>query len=1642
MAGGDHFLSDDPLPRLPPSNNNNKRNRRLQYGAVHPPSSPLIRNSWTARGPLVVNAPTARGPPVDNEWTPKVEAVLVGCRVKLYQFMAKDNVPFHAIMFPTAVLAANRGHVLVDHIFATEYLNYEEGKFSKSRGVGVFGTDAQDTGIPSDVWRFYLASVRPESSDSSFSWVELGTRNNSELLNNLGNFCHRSLSFCANSFKGRVPEVRPLAADFELMALVNREVVAYVQHMEKGRLREALKHVLLISKLGNQHMQSSQPWVLLKGTDDDKERGATAIALCCQLVALLCALIAPYMPAAARRLRAQLNVTPEALRINPQNPSLIQYLPAGHGLGKPEPLFSKIEPDVLEKLKAKYAGTQDDREKKLNGDITTAGSNSSVAELEAAVAAQCKYHKGCVAVPDGMAVARDWVCPECKSKPKRADNNSTPGKGASGSPAAAAAPAGAPTPPSGGETEVAALRREMAEYIAEQREFRAEIRASLKSMGERMDEIERRLDAVESREAEVAPRGGDVEQLQQTVERLQLELNDRDQDALLADLDIGQLPEEPGENVVHTVTVLAAKLGVTLEPRDVVFAERVGAPTAAAAAGRARRVVVRLTRRQLRDDLLRAARVRRNVSSADVGQAGPPRRVYVNERLTRVNRQLFHRVREECHRCQWRFSWTRRGRIYARQGEGKQAFCLRSDADLERVFGSDSVCSLCTNHDNIAVLCARHNLALLAINETWIRAGEDGRAAVIPGYRFRHSPRPQGERSRGGGVGYYTDCIMKFRTWPHPVDPAHRLVEQMWVTCTLNGKKIVIGTAYRPPWMNSDLFFDALSDSISSIPEYDHIILLGDFNINLLGKMDSKISKLHTFLSTFNLSQLITKPTHFTETSQTLLDVVCTDLTAKDIMVEHVGGSLYGHCLIVCELNIRYERPKPYTITYRALKNITTKNFDLSLQREDWSLCGNVNVMVSSLNHRMVTLFDHFAPVKSVVIRHKSYPWITDTVKLMMELRDKALSQYHRTKSDSKKQYYRSLKSIVNRALYTEKIAYFKKEINSKIHVPKTLWNNLKSTLLPKSDTELPSNFNDPNVINNHFLKLPCTRDITISQLTYFEFFRFSNNNFKMETVSIDKVTQIIKSLKTNAEGYDGINLNMIIMTLPYTLDIITKIINKSITTSIVPDVWKIASVRPLPKTKNPTDLKELRPVSILPCFSKVLEKVVCMQLTNYLERNEILPEFQSGFRKGRSTVTALLDITDNIICAQDEGMCTFLVLLDFSRAFDSLNISLLLSKLSYYGFDSNSLRWFDSYLSNRFQYVNVTRSDGSSQISDNVEVKRGVPQGSILGPILFILYLADIKTQITNARYHIYADDIQIYISCKPTEADAAVRKLNEDLARIATWASNNSLLLNPTKTKYIVIGSKQQLSALRYTVDVKVLDKSIERVYEARNLGLLIDSELRYEKHIANTVQNCFYKIKVLYKARAFLSEKLRIQLVESLVLSKLNYMDVVYGPRLLAKTKKLIQRVQNACSRFCFNIPLRAHVTPFLNKHIMLKMHHRRKLHLACLLFDVLKHRAPMYLVNKLTLSSCLRSSGERKRATQLLMPRHKTAAFRGSFRPRGKRSVGRPRTRWTDDLVKAAGSRWMQAASNRSNWRSMGEAYVQQWTACGWHDDNGW
>lgn len=279
-----------------------------------------------------------------------------------------------------------------------------------------------------------------------------------------------------------------------------------------------------------------------------------------------------------------------------------------------------------------------------------------------------------------------------------------------------------------------------------------------------------------------------------------------------------------------------------------------------------------------------------------------------------------------------------------------------------------------------------------------------------------------------------------------------------------------------------------------------------------------------------------------------------------------------------------------------------------------------------------------------------------------------------------------------------------------------------------------------------------------------------SHSTFTLNTIGSEEVVKIIKKLKTNAEGHDGITLDMLLSTLPESLAVLTRIVNRSIETSTFPDGWKIAVVRPLPKNNNPQVINDLRPISILPCISKIVEKVVCQQLTVYLESNKILPDVQSGFRKHKSTATALLDVTDNLLCAQDKGMCTLLVLLDFSRAFDSINVELLMSKLCYYGFDQSSQNWFNSYLSNRFQYVEIKTSDGSSTFSQITPVHRGVPQGSILGPFLFILYCADITNCLKHCQYHIYADDVQIYISFKSDEIGTAISNLTEDLNNIIT--------------------------------------------------------------------------------------------------------------------------------------------------------------------------------------------------------------------------------------------------------------------------------
>jgi methionyl-tRNA synthetase len=285
--------------------------------------------------------------------------------VELVQFLGKDNIPFHTVVFPASLIATGDPWTLVDRLSVTEYLNYEDGKFSKSRGVGVFGTDAQSTEIPADVWRYYLLSVRPEQSDAEFRWSDLAARNNSELLNNLGNFCHRVLDFVSKRCGGVVPQVSASGVGFtecvQLGTDLRTAVDLYIENLEKCRLREGLKAALAVSSIGNAFFNKCAPWKVLQV---DPERAGTHLAAALGVVRLLAALFAPFTPSVSGLYLQYLGLDHAAALLTDELLVAIDspqtLLPPRHVLGRnPRAVFSRIETTQVEALRARFAGTQD-----------------------------------------------------------------------------------------------------------------------------------------------------------------------------------------------------------------------------------------------------------------------------------------------------------------------------------------------------------------------------------------------------------------------------------------------------------------------------------------------------------------------------------------------------------------------------------------------------------------------------------------------------------------------------------------------------------------------------------------------------------------------------------------------------------------------------------------------------------------------------------------------------------------------------------------------------------------------------------------------------------------------------------------------------------------------------------------------------------------------------------------------------------------------------------------------------------------------------------------------------------------------------------------------------------------------------------
>ncbi len=409
------------------------------------------------------------------------------------------------------------------------------------------------------------------------------------------------------------------------------------------------------------------------------------------------------------------------------------------------------------------------------------------------------------------------------------------------------------------------------------------------------------------------------------------------------------------------------------------------------------------------------------------------------------------------------------------------------------------------------------------------------------------------------------------------------------------------------------------------------------------------------------------------------------------------------------------------------------------------------------------------------------------------------------------------------------------------------------------------------------------------------------------------EVSKLLLSSHPTTCPLDPIPSHLLQAISPALLPALTHIINTSLLTGIFPTAFKQARVTPLLKkpTLNTSLIENYRPISLLPFIAKTLERVVFNQVSLFLSQNNKLDTKQSGFRSGHSTETALLSVTEALRIAKANSKSSVLILLDLSAAFDTVNHQILLSTLSSLDITGIPLRWFESYLTGR-----SFRVAWGGEVSKAHKLVTGVPQGSVLGPLLFSTYTTSLAPiiQAHGFSYHFYADDTQLYLSFRPDDPTVAAR-ISGCLADISAWMKEHHLQLNLAKTELLVFPATP---TLQHDFTIQLGSSTITPSASVRNLGVIFDDQLTFKEHIAKTARSCRFALHNIRKIRPFLTEHAAQLLVQALVISRLDYCNALLAG-LPSNTIKPLQMIQNAAARLVFNEPKRAHVTPlFVSLH----------------------------------------------------------------------------------------------------------------------------
>ena len=721
-------------------------------------------------------------------------------------------------------------------------------------------------------------------------------------------------------------------------------------------------------------------------------------------------------------------------------------------------------------------------------------------------------------------------------------------------------------------------------------------------------------------------------------------------------------------------------------------------------------------------------------------------------------------------------------------------------------------------------------------------------------------------------------------------------------------KSLIIGNVYRSPSRQPQKFIDLLDNVLQQIDRHKnkHILLLGDFNIDLI-KYDNDINsqKLIDTTTNYGFVQTISRPTRITDHSATLIDHIFSNNLNKIISSSVITHDLSDHlatlATISLDTNFDYTqwresgRVNSDKCEFRMFNEANHQKFKQLITDENWDIPDGLDAQ-EQYNTFIDIYTKHYNtayPLNTKRIRRKKErlnpkPWILQWLEDACDRKNRLYFQWVKNTTIENEVKYKKMKKFVEKHIKMAKSKYHEKYFEQYKDNSKKQWQLINSLLNRKNKKSGVSKLVDSSgevtntplgiaeKFNKYFANIASNLKTQINSRTAVPSNEFENfltnpvtNSMYIKPVASGEVFNIIKNMKNKATLDTKVSALKMANTDPKFTHTLAKIITASFEQGIFPQSLKLARVVPVYKNGTKTEVSNYRPISLLTSFSKIYEKLMHNRIVDFMEKNNSFYEMQYGFRSGRSCEHALLKAQSILLNSLNKNQISLLLLIDFSKAFDMVEHSILLKKLSHYGIRGTTLSWLKSYLENREQFVSVSGKDSSKK-----SIKFGVPQGSILGPLLFVIYINDIPEIFKLAKFILYADDANIILTgSNMSEIETQITELGRILIK---WVDSNGLALNLRKTTYMIFARRK----IDHNLHLVINNTQILRKNEARFLGVIIDEKLTWTQHIKSLKTKMSRYVGIMYKLKFILPTKARLQIFHSFIQSHLNFCSTVWG------------------------------------------------------------------------------------------------------------------------------------------------------------------